>query len=302
MNVIEISCPSKTFLIGEYAVLDGGPAILLNTSPRFTCQIKKTAQPCSIDISNKSPAGQWIKKNPQDFHCVQIEWTHSAKEIENGLGFSSAQFNIVYAYSFILREGHIDHLKPQEIWRSYRSLDFDGFKPSGADIITQWIGGLSVFEQNPLHVETLTSYFPDLECLILKTGESFATYKYLKNFKMTDMSDLKKIAQSAVTAIKQKKQDQFVSNINHYREILIKKHYVTQKSQTILKEIEKIKAIKAFKTCGAMGAETLIVFYDKKQDSEVRTALSFLDVVADSSDLTYGLSFSKRTKKSELSV
>lgn len=32
---IALSAPSKTFLVGEYAVLRGGPALLLNTSPRF---------------------------------------------------------------------------------------------------------------------------------------------------------------------------------------------------------------------------------------------------------------------------
>ena len=302
MNVIEISCPAKTFLIGEYAVLDGGPAIVLNTKPRFICQIKKTNKPNPINIPSESPAGQWIKRNPHDFHCVQMEWIHESKLIKNGMGFSSAQFNIVYAYSYILREGHIDHLKPQEVWRSYRSLQFNGFKPSGADIITQWVGGLSIFEQNPPHVETLTSYFPHLECLILKTGESFKTYEYLKSFEMTDLSDLKKIAQSAVTAIKQKKQDQFISNINNYRKALLEKNYITQNSKKILQEIEKIKAIQAFKTCGAMGAETLVVFYDKQEDAEVRKTLSFLDIVADSDDLTYGLSFNKRTKKTELTL
>lgn len=301
MNVIEISCPSKTFLIGEYAVLDGGPAVILNTNPRFICQIKKTNKPSKIDVPTASPAGQWIKKKPQDFHCVQMEWLHESKLIESGFGFSSAQFNIVYAYSFILREGHIDHLKPQEIWRSYRSLEFEGFRPSGADIITQWVGGLSVFEQDPLHVETLTSYFPDLECLILKTGESFATYDYLKSFQMTDLSDLKTIAYSAVTAIKQKRLEQFIANINDYRETLVKKGYVTKKSLEILKKIEKIESIKAFKTCGAMGAETLIVFYNKEKDAEVREALSFLEIACCGNDLTYGVSFNKRTKKLELS-
>ena len=41
MNVIEISCPAKTFILGEYAVLDGGSAIVLNTAPRFVCRIQK---------------------------------------------------------------------------------------------------------------------------------------------------------------------------------------------------------------------------------------------------------------------
>ena len=322
MNIIEISCPSKTFLVGEYAVLDGGSAIILNTEPRFVCHLKKITKPQAYNIPVESPAGQWIQKNPQDFHCVSMEWSHearknhnkldssskqslshdsSAKKIQSGLGFSSAQFNILYAYSFILREGHIDHLKPQELWRNYRNLRFDGFQPSGADIITQWVGGLSVFEQDPLHVETLTSYFPDLECLILKAGEPLKTHEYLKNFKMSDMSQLKQIAKSAVTSMKQKNREEFVSNINEYRKALEEKGYITETSKNILKKIEKIKTIEAFKACGTMGAETILVFYNKKDDKEVRQALSFLEIIADSDDLTYGISFTKKTKKSELS-
>jgi len=275
MNIIEISCPAKTFLIGEYAVLDEAPAILLNTNPRFTCQIKKTNKAQTIDIPKESPADQWMKKNPHDFHCVELKWTHSSHLLNNGLGFSSAMFNVLYAYSFILREGHIDHIKPQEIWRSYRNLHFDGFKPSGADVISQWVGGLSIFEQDPLHVETLTSYFPDLECLILKTEESFNTHEYLKDFKMTDLSDLKRISCSAVNALKEKNQDQFLQDINNYRKKLIEKNFITEKSLKILNHIEKLDFIKAFKACGTMGAETLIVFYDKQKDEEAKSALSF---------------------------
>ena len=144
MNVIEISCPAKTFILGEYAVLDDGPAVVLNTAPRFTCRIQKTSKPTPLNLAENSPAGQWLRKNSHDFQNTLLEWFSSYKN-KGGLGFSSAQFNILYAYSFILREGSIDQIKPQDIWKSYRSLKFEGFLPSGADVITQWIGGVSVF-------------------------------------------------------------------------------------------------------------------------------------------------------------
>ena len=222
MNVIEISCPAKTFIIGEYAVLDGGPAIVLNTSPRFTCRIQKNSAAPAIDLAENSPAGQWVRKRTQDFQSVQLEWSSHCGQ-QGGLGFSSAQFNILYAYSFILREGHIDHITPKEVWRSYRSLKFEGFIPSGADIITQWVGGVTIFEQSPLSVETLTSSLPDLDCLVLRTGEYFETYKYLKSFELGDVSDLKKISESAVSAMKQKNESDFISAIKDYRQVLKKK-------------------------------------------------------------------------------
>ena len=297
MNVIEISCPAKTFIIGEYAVLDGGPAVVLNTSPRFVCRIQKNPTVDKIDLPENSPAGQWIKKHPQDFHSTQLEWDNIYKG--GGLGFSSAQFNILYAYSFILREGHIDHINPKEIWRSYRSLKFEGFIPSGADIITQWVGGVTVFEQSPLSIETLTSSLPDLDCLVLRTGDYFETYKYLKSFKLGNVSELKEIAQSAVTAMKQKEETAFISAINDYRKELKRKNYITARSEEILNRLEKVKAIKALKACGAMGAETLIAFYNTQDAEEVKKETSFLETVATGSQITYGVSFHKITKKME---
>ncbi|MBC6416045.1 MAG: hypothetical protein GDA46_06635 [Bdellovibrionales bacterium] len=299
MNVIEISCPAKTFIVGEYAVLDGGSAIVLNTSPRFVFRIKKQSKAKFIDFHENSPAGQWIRKNPQDFQSVQIESVKNSL-FQGGLGFSSAQFNTVYAYSFILRQGHIDHIKPQDVWKSYRNLCFEGFKPSGADITTQWIGGVGIFEQDPFHVESLTFYFPELECLVLSTGESFPTYDYLKNFQTSDVSQLKEISEWTVNAMKKKDKDQFISGINNYRKALIKKNYVTEKSKDILRRLEKIKALQAFKSCGAMGAETLVIFYNKQDDEEVREAVSFLKIIADTSQLTYGVEFHKLTKKTEV--
>ena len=299
MNIIEISCSAKTFIIGEYAVLDGGSAIVLNTAPRFVCRLQKSSKNSSLDLAENSPAGQWIRKNPNDFQGVQMDWSHSYRS-RGGLGFSSAQFNILYAYSFILREGSIDQINPQEIWRSYQSLSFEGFLPSGADVITQWVGGVCVFEQEPLSVETLTSSLPELDCLVLRTGEYFETHKYLKNFKIGSVSDLKKISKQGVLAIKQKDELAFLEAVNDYRRGLRAKNYVTAKCQEILDQLLKTKAIKACKGCGAMGAETLIVFYKKQDEEEVKKAVSFLECVATGEQLTYGVAFHKLTKPAEV--
>lgn len=295
MNVIEISCPAKTFILGEYACLAGGSAIVLNTAPRFSCRIQKNPKAKTLNFNPNSPAGQWIQKNPNDFHSVQLEWFDSYEK-KMGLGFSSAQFNILYAYSSILRSGSIDSVKPQELWRSYRNLKFEGFVPSGADVITQWIGGVGVFEQTPLSVETLTSSLPDLQCMVLRTGAEFKTYNYLKSFELQDVQDLKIIAKDGIQALKQKEETAFIEAVNAYREALIKKNYITKKSKDILDILKKIKVIKACKACGAMGAETIIVFYKSQDQEEVKKSLSFLEPATDGDQITYGLNFRKITK------
>ncbi len=299
MNVIEISCPAKTFILGEYAVLDGGSAIVLNTAPRFICRIQKNSKASTLDLPENSPAGQWIRKNSHDFQTIQLDWLDSYNK-KGGLGFSSAQFNILYAYSAILKDGGIDQIEPQKIWRSYRNLQFKGFLPSGADVITQWVGGVCIFEQDPLSVETLTSSLPDLHCAVLRTGDYFETHKYLRNFKIGDVSDLKKISAQGVHAIKQRDESAFIEAVNDYRKSLENKNYITLKSQEILNKLANIKTIKAYKGCGAMGAETLIVFYKKQDKEEVKKQISFLEYATNGNHLTYGVAFNRLTKPEEV--
>ena len=65
MNILEITCPAKTLIVGDYAALDGGDAIVLNTAPRFSCKIKKSqGEKTNFNIHPDSPAGQWITKTP----------------------------------------------------------------------------------------------------------------------------------------------------------------------------------------------------------------------------------------------
>jgi len=292
MDLIEISCPSKTFVLGEYGVLDQGPAIIFNTVPRFKCLISKSHNNFSEEIFLDSPEHQWIQKNPVEFGGISLKWFNPF-DVQKGFGFSSAKFNILYAYSCFARGDSIETIKPQQLWRTYRSMKFEGVVPSGADVISQWVGGVCIFEQNPLSVESLTAPFPNLGFFVLKTGESLDTYQYLKSLKLPDVSDLKKIAQKGVDSMKFKQADKFIESIQEYREALQVKGLITKKTQKILQDLLKIKEIKACKGCGAMGAETLIVIFNIQDKELVRSKVSHLEIKMDEQQLTYGVEFHK---------
>ena len=96
MKKIELSVPSKTFLLGEYVVIHGGPALVLTTEPRFTLYalLQKTQR--QIDIHSKSPAGKWIEQHAdfyQQYH-LQFNDPHQSK---GGFGASGAQFILLEA-------------------------------------------------------------------------------------------------------------------------------------------------------------------------------------------------------------
>ena len=295
MNVVEISCPAKTFVLGEYGVLDNGPAILFNTAPRFKCHISKGVKKSSIDFSKKSPASQWVKKNPVEFSDVSLEWTDPFNG-NGGLGFSAAQFNILYAYSCFLRGDSIEKIQPQKLWRNYREMKFEGWLPSGADVISQWVGGVCVFEQTPLSVESLTATFPEISFFVLKTGDQLNTHEYLKTLNLPDVSDLKQIAQRGVDSMKSKKEDVFIDSIKEYGKALAEKNFITDKTKQILKKLSSIKEIRACKGCGAMGAETIILLFKKEDKEFVRSQILDFEILTDESQLTYGVEFHKTTK------
>ncbi len=302
MNIVEISCPSKTFVLGEYGVLDNGPAVLFNTSPRFKCFIRKDANSSIMNSSNKkSPAYQWMKKNSKEFLGVSLEWTDPFNGYK-GFGFSSAQFNILYAYSSFLRGESIEKIQPQKLWRTYREMEFEGWLPSGADIISQWIGGICIFEQDPLSVESLTAVFPDIGFFVLKTGQQLATHKYLKSLKLPNVSDLKEIAQRGVDSMKSKKEDEFIDSIKEYGKTLARKGFVTDKTKEILEKLSKIKEVQAYKGCGAMGAEAVILLFKIEDKEIVKSQLSDFEILTDESQLTYGVEFHTITKNKEADI
>ena len=288
MNPIEISCPAKTFILGEYSVLDGGPAVLINTAPRFQCVFLKDSGAKPLSFPKKSPVSQWALSHKEEFKDLSLKWTDPFQG-KGGLGFSSAQFNMLYSYSLMRQGISLDQISPQKIWRVYREMEFEGWIPSGADVVSQWVGGVCLFQQNPLRVRSLMLPLPSIECLIVRTGERLNTYEYLKNLKLKDVSILKNLAQEGVIALESSDEKTFLRIVNEYGLALSDQGFVTENTKNILQELKNFKEIEALKGCGAMGAEIIILFYKKEHDESLRKKLSHLQIITDSSQITYGV-------------
>lgn len=289
MSCIEISCPAKTFVLGEYGVLDGGPAILINSAPRFLCRISRNSKnPSPFHFPEKSPVGQWVKENQEIFQNVSLEWVDPYQG-KGGLGFSSAQFNILYAYSFLHQNKSLDQVQPLALLKTYCELDFEGQPPSGADILSQWVGGVCLFEQNPLTVQSITSSLPDLDCVMIHTGVSIKTHEHLKELKLPELSELTSLARIGVEAMEQGREQDFVQIVNEYGEALNRMGFSIPSVQEKVKELRSLPEAKAVKGCGALSAEVIILFYKKGDGESLKSKISNLDVVSDSLKITYGI-------------
>ena len=301
----KISFPGKTFLIGEYAVLQGAPAILVNTKPRFTFsfQLKKRNKNCSIsDIASdssvkkstvqmyhpRSPAGQWLMLHPKVMPFYDI-FSQDPYRGKGGFGFSSAQFGFVYLLSQIRGGQNLskDHLL--SVWKSYRSLNFDGLVPSGADLVSQWVGNVCLFSFDPFNVRSVSWPFPDLDFFLIHTGEKLNTWEHLKVLSKRGFSKLSSLAEKAIVNMDSCDKEGFISTVDEYALFLEKENLVHEKTLWFLKKIRKLRYVMTAKGCGAMGAEVVVLFFDSKNKEKVFSFLSEEDVVAHSGDLTCGM-------------
>ena len=155
------SAPGKTFLLGEYAILSGLPAVIATHGPRFemtaslrTEETDETEWKLST-FHPKSPISRLLDWASQCglpelsllFRDPYILGNSGAPGTPSGgFGASSAQFALVYlTYAGLANWDR----KWQSVWKLYRELtSLPTLPPSGADLAAQWKGGINLFNLN----------------------------------------------------------------------------------------------------------------------------------------------------------
>lgn len=274
--------------------MEKAPAVLVNTKPRFCFKVEEGGN--SEGFHPDSPAGQWLKKHSQRQYCIKAYDPYNS---QGGFGFSSAQFCLVYLLSKmlgekkVLKENQIPEINLLQMWEDYGNLNFKGHIPSGADVISQWVGKVCLFSPDPFYVSAMDWPFKDLNFFLIQTGVKLNTWEHLKEIKSSDFSELVDIAKGAILSIKNKNEKDFVLAINNYSACLKKKSLLHNNTSLLLNEIKKIKPVIAAKGCGAMGAEVVVVFFHSKDQSVVESALKEHSIVAHREGLTCGVNIHK---------
>ena len=288
-----ISFPSKTFLIGEYAVMAGAPALLVNTRPRFQFHIQQTAK--SVHPFHKdSPSGRFMEENKEVFSSVAIQYL---KNYESGFGLSGAEFNCVYLLKILLKGGFVEDISCFDILEKYLSYfphpreerhpreSGDPYTPSGADLISQWLGKVCIFS-SPSLAESIDWPFKNLSFALIQTGESFKTWEHLENLKQKNFSQLNEISLTALEAVRSSSESLFLQSIQDYRNVLEKEGLTHPSTKKILQELSSHSEVLAVKGCGAMGAEVIAVFFKKEMPLDFLNAYK---VIAGLRDLDQGV-------------
>ena len=250
--------PAKTFLLGEYAAVLGGPAIILTTTPCF--ELTLVDENYHEGIHSDSPAGQWWANHR--IPGKSLIW-RDPYEGKGGLGASSAQFLGVYLASCDLL-----HLKPshkvlldayyQSSWRG------EGLRPSAYDLLAQSQHRCVYINRQQGIMHSYDWVFEDIAFLLVHSGQKLMTHDHLKQIGLPDsMHDLFVVAESAKMAFEQRCSQQLIAAVDAYQQLLTVKGLMAQSSLEYLDALKSNKNILTAKGCGAMGADVLLLIIEK---------------------------------------
>jgi hypothetical protein len=283
----------------------------VGTGPRFVARFEEIEEGQESYIKGLSPHGppmDFLKDNLEVFSDFKIEMT-DPHEHKGGFGWSSAHFLFLYVLKLWIEKG-----KPQELPEIPReqllstflkySWDGEGWAPSGLDILSQLEGGL-LFLQSPRKIKDgelqpiefgdyhkLSKWpFSEIQFCLIRTGNKIATHSHLSNLQQIGTSVLAKIAYDAGTSLLDPHEENFITNINQFRDALREEDLVDPSSWSTQQDLMQRPEVLGIKGCGALGADVLlVVLVDELMEDFIEWASDEgYFVVGNSRDLHEGL-------------
>lgn len=251
-----IRIPSKTFLLGEYIVLKGGPALVLTHGPFFKAEAQ--AKSLKVPFNAASPAAQIAKKLRFDASTVLFTDPHQG---QGGFGGSSAEFLAVVAQDSVKT-----NFKETECWKA-RDLYLSVASGSGVDVLVQAFGSgeenllvavdLEGKKLKPLNIPSLGA-----ELRLFRTGQKLATHEHLKKVEPPHPDDLAPLVQKAEGAFFKKDKKLFAEAMNGYGDAMAAAALLAAHSAVAVNDARQFPETLAAKGCGAMGADVIALLQE----------------------------------------
>lgn len=288
------SVPGKTFLAGEYLVLNEGPALLFLSQPCF----ELTAKPGKGQVEGlhqNSPAGLFIRKHKDYFAKLDISFKDPHQGI-GGFGASTAQFLSAYALWLYKEAAQLDMEKIldfKHILEAYYEVAWNGqgLRPSGADVVGQLIGSLTFFEKRQGLINVKNWPFSGLEFYLIHTGNKVATHEHLRMLKKFDTTNLEQSFVQIKESFDVASEEKFLEGIKSYAKGLKELNFTCEPTLNLLKDLQSIPGVRAAKGCGALGADVVLVITKKDFGQGVKQycEIQGLKILASNNDIAPGL-------------
>ncbi len=277
-----ISVPGKIFFAGEYGALRGFPTLSVAVKPDFIY----TSGPSLTEIHPQSPAGKL--PGSQNLPGILTDPYSST----GGMGRSTAEFLVksLQTQTSLSKQAQDSDELAQTLWHSYREVTAtEPNPPSGVDLITQVLGGYCVTEwsqrgnslsdlkkdaQNSQKDGTIQPQengwlrknhwsFPNLDWVVILTGYKVKTHEHLSQLCNLDWNAIEDLNRSVVKAFEAKNESAFVEGIRAWRGFLKNAGLEAATTTELVDELLETPGVKAAKGCGALGSDSIVIFFDK---------------------------------------
>ncbi len=250
---MQIQCPSKTFIVGEYAVLQGHPGILLIHEPYFTAKRKTASR-----FHPHSPAGAYLQQvAAHESDQIEFKCPH---QNQGGFGGSSAEFLLSYCLvnriplPLSIEDAFLAH-------KTYLSVVKHIGSPaaSGLDVLGQ-SQKPGIYYIHPAKQELIALAWPFSEhtLAVERTKIKTATHAHLANLPVVDAKPLNELVMATRLAIETADLEGLILSINTYQDELIRQNLTHANTQALLEHAKQDPTILAQKGCGALGSDVLL--------------------------------------------
>lgn len=256
--------PAKTFLLGEYAALFGGPAILLTTTPCFEFSLAPTMD--WQTIHPQSPAALWWQhRHRQD----GFDFVDPYQGL-GGMGASSAQFLAAFLTTNFNPSNALNY---EALLQAYWQCAWSGkgLRPSGYDVLAQ-TAEQCVFIADHCIQNTHPWPFNDIDFVLIHTGKKLATHQHLNTLLISkQIEHLATIVHQGQQSFLKQDSALLIEAINQYYQALTQMHFVAEHTQQLIEQFSKHPNVLAAKGCGAMGADIILLLVKREKQVKVDT-------------------------------
>jgi hypothetical protein len=243
--VDSLKVPSKTFLLGEYAILTTGKALLLGHEPYFHATFSPgNTQP----FAQESPAGRWLQQHPLRA-AIHYADPHGGR---GGFGGSGAEL-------LAAMEASVGAKDPWWIWEHSRSLG-----GSGADLLLQSYARnklAPIFLAIDLQQKSLTPIPWALPGTfsIFHTGKKIPTHEHLAERPQAPES-LAAVVESGILALQSGAATAFGEALNQTHQLLAQAGLQAPHTSAALLSLPR-QGVFGAKGCGALGSDVILVYH-----------------------------------------
>ncbi len=252
------SVPGKIFLLGEYAVLQGGPAWVAALGPRFSGSVE-VAKEWGVPFDAASPAGRYVadlRSSGADPLRFYFQDPHRGR---GGFGASTAQFALAY--------GGVESLAGRKIsaagcWKRYRELTAvaGGVAPSGADLVAQLAGGIQRVVQGrseDLGKKLLSLWWVAFSAVDIP-GRKMATHAHLAHLPAKNFDALSGCVREAEMSLAEGDIGALGGSLTRYARLLSDLGLELQAAREDREVLSRVRGVLGYKGCGAMLADAAV--------------------------------------------